>query len=394
MAQNFPTLQQLFATFLAKFESLIGQSIPLNNKAFLRIDAGNQAIIGQLMQREVVINSKENLAISASRAGLILIGNNYELPIKDEISTVLTATLPATTGTVIPALTNFVGDDNGILYFDSSNVTAAADVATMTITSRTPGVIGNLQVGQTLTISRGIAGVLSNTATITAVDTTGADAEETEDYRVRVLDKERAPGGGGNAADYRNWTQETPNVVRAFPYAGLPWDNPSFPGAPPERTVYIQADESIDADGIPTQTVLDEARETIITSLTTLQHQQPLGLTNDTLYVEPIRRTEIYIQITGAVYIAGTEAQVQADTATAADEHLRDLVPFIQGLDIDGDKNDLLTAGSINQPIQDVLAANGASATGVAFGLVPGSFLPSFNLGQGEKVKLGAVAYI
>lgn len=397
MAQNFPTAAQLKATFLAEYESKIGQDSPINNKAFLRICAAVMAIIAMLIQREVVINTKENLAITASREGLIEIGKEYDLPIKEEVSTVLTATLDATTGTVIPALTNFVGDDNGVLYFDASSETAVADVVTMTLTSRTPGVLGNLQIGQTLTLSVDIAGVQSKTATITAIDTLGADEEDTEDYRVRVLDKERAPGGGGNSADYRNWAQETPNVVRAFPYSGLPWDDIDFLNpSPPDRTVYIEADTSIDPDGIPTQTVLDEARETIITSLVTLQHRQPLGLTNDTLYVEPIRRTEFYVEIRNATFVTGTDAQVKADILDAVTLYFLSLQPFIQGLDIDADRNDLITDLTITETVQDVLKANSASAEGIGFGTVPASFLSSYSLGQGEKAKIatGGVTYI
>lgn len=390
---NFPTLQQLFNTFLAKFESVLGQSIPLNNKAFLRIDAGNQAIIGQLIQREVVINKKECLAISASRAGLILIGNEYEIPIKDEVSAVFTATLPAATGVEIPALTNFVGDDNGVLYFTQEPFTSVADVVTLSLTSRDPGAIGNLEVGQTMTMAVNIAGA-ETVATITVVDTVGADAEDTDVYRRRVLDKERAPGGGGNVADYRNWAGMQEGVTRAFPYSGLPHDDPGFPGAPPQRVVYVQADVSIDPDGIPSQSLLDDTRETIITSPITEQHQEPIGLTQFLLFVEPIRRTEIYIQISGSVFIAGTEADVKAKITAAADEHLRALVPFLQGTDIEADKNDLITSGTLGIPVQDVLTANGASMTVLAFGLVPGSFLPSKNLGQGELVKLGDINYL
>lgn len=396
MSQDFPTEQQLFDTFLANFEATLGQNVPINDKAFIRIDAANQAVIAMLMQREAVINTRENLAITASRAGLIAIGKEYDLPIKAEVSAVLTAAMPATTGTIIPALKDFVGDDNGVLYFDASSVTAVADVATMTLTSRDPGVIGNLLVGQTLTFSVEIAGVQSKITTITAIDTLGADAEDTEVYRQRVLDIIRAPGGGGNLADYRNWAQETPNAVRAFPYAGLPWDDPSYPGAPPERTIYIEADTSIDADGIPTQPVLDAAREMIITDPVTGIHRQPLGPTNDTLYVEPIRRTEFYVEIRGAVFVSGTDAQVQADILTAITTYFLSLQPFIDGLDIAADRNDIITQLSISEVVQDTLRANSATATGIGFGVAPASFLSDYSLGKGEKAKIavGGVTYV
>ena len=228
----FPTATELFNRFLAKFESLINQNSPLNDKAFLRIESKNQAITATLLQKEVITAQRENLAITASRAGLILIGTEYDLPIKEEISTVLNVTLPATTSTEIPAGTNFTGDDNGILYFNADIATSVAGVVTFQITSRTPGTIGNLEAAQTLTISRQIPGA-ELTATIVTVETTGADAEETEVYRQRVLDIIRAPGGGGNSADFRNWAQEQEGVTRAFPYAGVAFGDPLFPGGSP-----------------------------------------------------------------------------------------------------------------------------------------------------------------
>ena len=69
------------------------------------------------------------------------------------------------------------------------------------------------------------------------------------------------------------------------------------------------------------------------------------------------------------------------------------LNPFVAGLDIDSERNDLITDLTITEIIQDVLRANSASAEAVAFGLTPGTFLPTYYLGEGEKAKLGGVNY-
>ena len=394
MAQNFPSLQQLKNTFLLEYESNINQDSPLNNKALLRLSSAVEAMIAMLMQREVSDNTKQNFALTASREKLISVfGVEYDLPIKDEVSTVLTVTLPATTGTVIPAGTNFTGDDNGILYFNSVPVTSVASVATLSLTARTPGVIGNLLVGQTLSISRSIAGA-ELVATITVIDTAGADAEKTEVYRKRVLDIIRAPGGGGNSADYRNWSQEQENIDRTFPYAGLPFDDPLFPGEPPERTVYCEASTSFQIDGIPDAPLLAATKLTIITNPVTGLERQPLGLTNDTLHTEPIRRTGFYTTITNAVFLAGTEAAVKIDIATAVDSYYLSLNPFVQGLDIDADRNDKITAVSASKPIQAILSANGASADSVTFSdTPPASVTNNYQLGQGEKAKNAGITY-
>jgi len=388
---SFPTLLQLKNTFLLTYESKIGQNSPLNDKAFLRLTSSIWAVIGTLLQKEVITAQRENLAITASRTGLIRIGNEYDLPIKAAVSTVLNVTLPATTGVQIPAGTNFTGTDNGILYFNAEVATSVGGVVTFQLTSRTPGAIGNLAAAQTLDISRQIPGA-ELIATVVTVETTGADEEETEVYRQRVLDIIRAPGGGGNSADFRNWAQQQEGVTRAYPYSGATF--PAVGGSPPERVVYIEADTSIDVDGIAPQSLLDDTKLTIITDPDTLQHRQPLGITNDTLDVVSIRRTSFLTEIRNSLFLNGTEAAVKAKVDTAVTNYFLSLNPFVVGLDIDADRNDLITDFTITEVVQDVLRANGASAEGIGFKLITGSFLPSFQLGQGEKAKNGGVSYI
>lgn len=392
--QNFPSFSFLQATFLQEFEGKIGQDSPLNNKAFLRICSYVWAIIAMLLQREVGQNTKENFAISASRDQLInVFGVEYELPIKAATGAVLNIDLPTTSDpTTIPALTNFTGTDNGILYYDASSRTSAAGSVVLQVTARTTGVIGNLAVGRGLEMAVNIAGA-TKIATITSVESLGADAEETEVYRQRVLDIIRAPGGGGNSADYRNWAQMQEGVKRAYPYSGLPWDDPLTPGQPPQRTVYIESDTSIDPDGIPPQSLLDDTEETIITDPDTEQHREPLTLTSYELYVEPIRRTDIYTRIITATFETGTEAQVKAEIDTAVTAYYLSLTPFIQGLDTRASKNDIITKLTISEQVQSVLTANGASAQDIIFGEAPGEDLNEYSLGQGELAKNAGVSY-
>jgi hypothetical protein len=52
--------------------------------------------------------------------------------------------------------------------------------------------------------------------------TQGEDREIDTVYRRRVLTRIRAQGGGGNAADYRQWSEDVASVRRAFPYSTKP----------------------------------------------------------------------------------------------------------------------------------------------------------------------------
>jgi uncharacterized phage protein gp47/JayE len=307
------------------------------------------------------------------------------------VATVLTATLPGTNGTIIPATRTFVGDSNGVRYSLDSSATVTGGVATLSLTANDAGVIGNLNNGDTLSIDTPVAGA-ETVATVTATTTTGADAEETEAYRLRVLDVIRAPGGGGNAADYRNWSQEVSGVFRAYPYAG----DAAGSGSPPERTVYIEATTTIDPDGIPTTALLDDVRDNITTDPDTGLSRQPLGLTDDTLYVEAITRTSFYVRITGLQVDILIEAAVKTEIETQLTAYFRSLRPFIDGVDAVIDRNDLITDLTVSDVVQDVLKANGGSAQSVSFDIISGGTIPEYQLGQGETAKLadsGGVVY-
>jgi len=210
----------------------------------------------------------------------------------------------------------------------------------------------------------------------------------------RYINIIRAPGGGGNSADFRNWVGQQEGVKRGYPYTGVPFGDPLFPGLSGSViSVYVEADTSIDVDGIAPPSLLTDAKATIVTDPDTLQHRMPLGMTIDNLKVVSIRRTDFFTEIRNALFLSGTESQVKTKIDTALTNYYLSLNPFIDGLDIDSDRNDLITDLTVSETVQDILKANGASAEGIAFGLIPASFLPSFQLGQGEKAKNAGVSY-
>jgi hypothetical protein len=162
-----------------------------------------------------------------------------------------------------------------------------------------------------------------------------------------------------------------------------------------DRTVYIEAISSIDPDGIPTQAVLDSARSYINTDPDTGLSRPALGTTDETLFVEPIYRTTLYLKITNLVVDASLEAQVKADIEDAVDEYFRAATPFIDGIDFDGDRNDTITNLTLSSVVQDILNPVGGSASSITFGLTAGFLvaLGKYQLGRGELTKLGTIAY-
>lgn len=381
-----PTTQESKDTNLANLEGQVGQTSPLADKAFLRVIAAMEALgVATPLYKLAIERAKQNLWLTASGDDLDTLGAEYGVPRKAAEAAVLTIELPGTNGTFIPATVDFIGDSNGVRYFPDSSATVTGGVATMTVTAEEAGIAGNLQVSDTMSIGTQISGA-ETVASVTVIDNIGTEKETDDTYRVRGLDEVRSEGGGGNSFDYRTWAQEVAGVARAYPYAGQP---PAV-GTPPDRTVFVEADTTIDPDGIAPPALLDEVRDSITTDPITGLSRQPLGLTDGTLFVESITRTEYFVEITGLVVAAAIETEVKAEIETALTNYFLSLDPFVAGLDFEGDKDDVITELSISDIIQDVLSARDGSATSIAFGTSFGSY-PStpVTLDPGEEAKLG-----
>jgi len=398
MAFQTQTVQELFDSSLAFIESKIGQETPTADKAYNRILAGLLSMLLSILLKFATDKAKEVLTISASIVGLRVIGQGRNITEKEAVSAVIVFTVPATTGTIIDTSVIYTADDTGVIYHPDAQVTAVAGVATITATAETQGVVGNLSVGQTLKADREISGA-EQTGTVAGSVTTGAEAEEVEAYRQRLLDDERTEGGGSDSADYRKNSEKTPGVFRSFPYTGNPTFLQTAVGAinPGERTVFIKADASIDVDGVAPQSLLDSARDYI-------QYDQDTGLANEalgcdgdsTLWVESIYNTTFFVVISTLDVPVDLEAQVKTDIETALKTYFRTVVQFISGLDFIGDKNDTITTGTVSKVIQDIISAAGGSFLSVAFNTGAGS-IPQYSPGAGELVKLadvGGVSYV
>lgn len=389
-----PTTQRIADQNLARLEGQLGQSAPIGDQAFLRVLAALEAVLGTSLFKFGIDRANQDLAVTATGEGLDALGNQYSVIRNVAVAANLEITLPGTNGTVIPATVDFVGDSNGVRYGVDASVVIAGGIATLNVTARDVGTIGNLANGETLTIGTQIAGA-ETIATVTDTLTTGAEGETDDVYRLRVLDVIRAPGGGGNAADYRNWSQEVAGVARAYPFAGNPVTILAV-SSPPDRTVYIESTVAIDADGIPPSSLLDQVRDSITTDPVTGLVRQPLGLTDETLFVEPIIRTAFFVEIIGLVVDSQIEAAVKAEIETQLTNYFLSLGPFVDGIDPPAERNDLITDLTVSNVVQDVLSANGATATGVLFEIVPATPLADYLLAQNETAKLspGGVTYV
>jgi uncharacterized phage protein gp47/JayE len=392
MALTIPTTQQIANVILSGLESNLNQETPALRKAFNKVLSRVVAGVITILYKFGAERAKQCLALTATGDDLKDIARNYGVEPKGAASAVLTYTVNSSS--TVPATIDWVGDPNGVRYRADSDAIPSGGVATITGTAQTPGTAGNLNVSDTLTIGTQNAGT-ENQATVTDIVDTGAEEETDDELRIRVLDKIRTEGGGGNSADYREWAQETEGVARAYPYAGNPTflETGSGSALPGERTVYIQASTSIDADGIAPQSLLDDARDMIrFDPDDNDRAREPLPLTNDTLYVESIIRTQFNVEITGLDVDADLEAQTKTDISTALTVYFNSLFPFIDGLDAEEDKNNKITDPTITEVVQNVVGSAGGTFTSLAFN-VGASNIPEYTLQVNELAKLGTVTY-
>jgi len=389
MAFPIPTLSELVTAHLARLESALGQVAPANDKSFLKVLAATEAGQDVGLYKYAADRARANLALTAIGDDLDIIGQNENTARKQSQAAILTATLTALTGTIIPATIDFISDANGLRYRPVADVTAVADVATLELKCTQSGALGNLDISDTFQISSQISGA-ETIATVTVISQLGVDKETDTDYRPRVLFAQRAITGGANATDHKIWSELVTGVAQAFPYAGRPVDEgASYPG---DRQVYVEATVDIDVDGYAPAALLTDVRDAINTNIAGMS-QAPLGITNATLFLRSISRTAIFVEVRDLIVDADKEAACKADITAALTTYFLSIAPFVDGVDLPQERTDSLSSLSVGRIVQDAIRAHGATSSSVGFGVAVGVFLTTYTLGMGELTKLGGVAY-
>jgi len=388
MSFSLATTKEIISTIVTNFETAIGQTVPLSDKAFLRVLATNMGLVFTALKKFTVEKSRQNLAETATADDLELIGSNYGVNKTAAVAAVVTIDTTGTNGTDITPLMTYVADFSGVRYIPTETVTVAGGVATVTVQAETTGEDGNLTAGDTLTIESQVAG-LSAAAEYNATTTTGVDREDEDTYRRRVLTEIRTVGGGGNSADYRTWGEAVAGVAAIYPYAGRPAsEGTDLPG---DRTLFVKASTG---DGTADTTLKNLVRSEVNTDPDTGLSRVPLGMPDATLFVESITLTGLNVEIENLDFPAGQEADVKTRVEAALTAYLADVYPWVSGLDLDTDVNDTITGVSIANAIQPVLDVTGSFATRVRVKTVsPAAYVDSYEVDEGELVELNTLSW-
>lgn len=155
-------------------------------------------------------------------------------------------TVEGTNGVVIDAGTIMVRAD-GVEFEVLAEVTVAGGEAVLSVRALETGDDGNTEVGVALSFQTPIDD-LDTSGLVTSEITSGADQEDIEDLRERLLERMAAPIQGGAATDYEQWAKEVAGVTRA-------WVKPLYLG---EGTVAVFFVRDDDDDIFPSEAEVDD----------------------------------------------------------------------------------------------------------------------------------------
>lgn len=125
-------------------------------------------------------------------------------------------TFAGTSGSAIPAGTLLQRSDGVQYRTDADALIGSSGSVAASITSIEPGALGNAVAGISVSLISPVLGVESSAVVAAGGIVGGADVEQDNDLRERVLERIRTPPQGGSKADYVRWALEVPGVTRAW----------------------------------------------------------------------------------------------------------------------------------------------------------------------------------
>ena len=116
---------------------------------------------------------------------------------------------------------------------------------------------------------------------------------------------------------------------------------------------------------------------------------------DNTLFVESITNQDIWVTITNLEATGSTSlATIKTAVEAAIEDYLLELAPFVTGVDVEIDRNDVVTDLSLAKIAQQIFDDLGAKATDITFSLTEGGASEgAYTVPQGYLTQLGGVAY-
>ncbi len=398
MSLQTPTTKDISDNIIAQLEASLNQTIPLLPKSFLRVLAKALAGVfvllykyGGFMFLQMFVqtaSSKETTVNGVLFTPLTqwgrLIGVGDPAP-ATSAELQIEVVVEIQSG-VLPSNTQLVSTDNGVTYITLGAVLLDAPTKLVNVLAASDqaggggaGTIGNLDPGAVLSFANPLANVARN-ATVVLQAVTGANAESTEAYRQRIIDRFQKRPQGGAYADYEQWGEEPAGIINVYPYTS---------DCPGQVDVYVEAtpESSGDPDGIPTPAQLQTVLDSIELDQDGRATRRPANALANTF---PITRTGFDVVVSGLN--VSNLAQVQADITTAVEEYFTDRAPYIVGLTVPPRK-DRITSSAVGGVVDDIVSASGGIFTDATVTQNTLSVV-TYSLGIGEKSKASSVTFV
>lgn len=178
---------------------------------------------------------------------------------KPAVAATGTISLAATDGALVPAGTVLARSD-GAQFVTTSEAVASGGQIVLNFRAVDRGAGGNALAGTLLSLGIGISGVQASGTTVDPV-AGGADVEDDDSLRSRMLAAYAEPPQGGSISDYRQWSLAVPGVTRA-------WINPQAMGPGTIVIFFMLDDANSGTGGFPqgaNGVAADESRDTAAT---------------------------------------------------------------------------------------------------------------------------------
>lgn len=215
------------------------------------------------------------------------------------------------------------------------------------IRSLEPGLDSLLSVNDVLTITEPIEGV-EQTVTVVSISENPLSEETVEDYRERILLTRILEPQGGAKTDYRLWSNDAQGVRKIYPYIK---DGDS---GTVEIFVEATATDSFDGFGTPPQSILDSVQAvcTFDPDDTIDLNQRGRKPIQAFLEVSPIVAVPVDVRINS---LNEDTTEIRATIQKAIENYLFGVRPFVEGADLQRDKNDILYSVKISSIVTDSL---------------------------------------
>lgn len=398
MSLQTPTTKEINDNLISQIQTSLNQTIPLLPKSFIRVLA--KALSGVFillykyggfifLQMFIKTASSVDTTVNGITVNpliewgrLVGVGDPTEATNAELLVDIIVDNQIGS----LSSGTQLIGAINGVTYITigSTDLNAPTVQATIKAVSDQQdgggaGVIGNLETNDIVSFANPLANVQRDT-TVVSQSVTGANAEDVEVYRQRVIDRFQKPPQGGAYSDYELWGEETEGIVNVYPYTS---------DCPGQVDVYVEAtpESSGNPDGIPTTAQLEATLASINLNENGLASRRPANALANTF---PITRVVIDVRVIGLN--AEDLAKVKEDIELALTEYLLSREPYIEGLSIPP-RRDRITKASVGGTVNDIVNANDGFFTNL-FLTKDGFDTSLYTLGIGEKAKIGTVTYL